>query len=306
MAFRSARSQYQKMARMEEKPEDERAHRILECPVCLELPAKTERILQCSNGHLICKSCHGKLTLCPVCREKLDKKNPMRNLTAEQFRENMDNNQPSTSRANLRPRRSSVASPVRVPATLPCRNRQNGCDIHFRTNGELVEHQRKCRYRQVFCPDLRCNRKITLANLGSHINDDHPSDDFTKLQRASVNFSLVIKPGNYRDETFWKPAIMQVNHHKFYRECRRTNDGQWYFWIYMEGSKEEASEYTATIKLFNSRKQDIVCFNCCEVLSLDVSPNDVRNHTVMTVQDPIIQSIEYGGKLSFFVEIVRK
>jgi len=166
MAFRAAKSQYQKMARMEEKHEDERAHRILECPVCLELPAKTERILQCSNGHLICKSCHRKLTLCPLCREKLDKKNPMRNLTAEQFRENMDNNQPSTSTANFRPRRSSVASAVPIPETLPCRNRPNGCDLQFRTIGEMVEHQRKCgskRFTNVYVKNF--NEAMTEEDL---------------------------------------------------------------------------------------------------------------------------------------------
>lgn len=74
----------------------------------------------------------------------------------------------------------------------------------------------------------------------------------------------------------------------------------------MEGSVEEASQFSATIKLFDSKKAEVLSLNCCAVLALDVSPKDVSNYMVMTVQDPVIQSIEYNGKLSFFVGINRK
>lgn len=296
MAFRTRRSSYQKMTSKDER-ENEKTHGILECPVCLELPAKP--IYQCSNGHLICKLCHSRVKLCPVCRDKLNDQAPLRNLTAEHILESINNNDaPSEYKEALRPRRPS--------ATVLCRNKEHGCEYRGKTNGELIQHQKECKYRLVFCPDLRCSRKIPLAKLFVHINDDHPSDDFTKLAKSSVNFSLVIKPAHYRDETFWKPAIMAIGHLKFFRECRRTQDGQWYFWVYMEGSAEEASQFLATIKLFDSKKQEVLSFKSCAVLSLDVSPKDVSKYMVMTVQDPVIQSIEYGGKLSFFVEISRK
>lgn len=300
MAFHMKRKSYQKMPPKEEKRNNENAHGIeLECPICLELPVKP--VFQCSNGHLICKLCHSKVLICPVCRTKLDQGKPLRNLTAEQFLENLNNNSSTSYRENLRPRRSSVAGP-----SIPCTNVANGCNQQYKTNGEVIQHQKTCKYRLVFCPDMRCPRKVPMSNLFVHINDDHPSDDFTKLQKASVNFSLVIKPANYRDETFWKPAVMQMGHTKFFRECRRTKEGQWYFWVYVEGSSEDANQYTATIKLFDSRKHEVVSFNTCSVLSLDVNPKEVSNYPVMTVQDPVIQSIEYNGKLSFFVEIVRK
>jgi len=299
MAFRGKRTSYQKMSPKRERVHEETAQDILECPICLELPDKP--VYQCKNGHLICRACYPKVKICPVCRENLDSNKPLRNLVAEKFLENMNNNGKTTYKDVLRPRRSSV-----VAQTLACKNAENGCEIKWKTNGEVIQHQKACKYRLVHCPDLRCSRKIPLANLFVHINDDHPADDFTKLQRASVNFSLVIKPANYRDETFWKPAIMSLGHSKFFRECRRTKDGQWYFWVYMEGSSEEASQFAATIKLFDSKKQEVVSFTGCTVLSLDVNPKDVSNYTVMTVQDPVIQSIEYNGKLSFFVEIKRK
>jgi len=296
MAFRTRRSSYQRILSKDES-ENEKAHGILECPVCLELPIKP--IYQCKNGHLICKSCHSRVKICPVCRAQLSDAAPLRNLTAEHMIDNLNNNEAKS-------QHTEAVRPKYSKATLMCRNKENGCDLKCKTNGELIQHQKDCKYRFVFCPDLRCSRKIPLAKLHAHINDDHPSDDFTKLAKSSVNFSLVIKPAHYQDETFWKPAIMSVGHSKFFRECRRTQDGQWYFWVYMEGSAEEASQFSATIKLFDSKKQEVLSLRSSSVLSLDVSPKDVSNYMVMTVQDPVIQSIEYNGKLSFFVEISRK
>jgi len=299
MSFRTRRSSYQRIAEPIIEPKEgsnqEKTHRILECPVCIELP-KTP-VYQCSNGHLICNSCHPKVKNCPMCRVYLNQHKPLRNLTAEQFLEDLSNNN-SVVEQKPKARRSSLR--------LPCKNALNGCDVTCNTNGEVIQHQKSCKYRLVFCPDLRCARKVPMACLFNHINDDHPADDFTKLQRASVNFSLVIKPIHYRDETFWKPAIMQLNHYRFFRECLRSDDGQWKFWVYMDGTVEDAAGFEATVKLFNSKKQEVVVQHNCSVLSLDICPKDISNYTVMTVQDPVIQSIEYNGKLSFFVEIGRK
>ena len=43
-----------------------------ECPVCLEMLMPPIRIMQCSNGHLVCEVCESKpeLTTCPTCRQE--------------------------------------------------------------------------------------------------------------------------------------------------------------------------------------------------------------------------------------------
>ena len=43
-----------------------------ECPVCLEMLMPPIRILQCSNGHLVCEVCQAQpeLSCCPTCREE--------------------------------------------------------------------------------------------------------------------------------------------------------------------------------------------------------------------------------------------
>jgi len=44
-----------------------------ECPVCIEKLMPPTRILQCSNGHLICEDCVSKANIidCPTCRMKI-------------------------------------------------------------------------------------------------------------------------------------------------------------------------------------------------------------------------------------------
>ena len=67
------------------------AEKAMECVVCLSV--NPGRVLQCSQGHLICQTCHsnllsrgvkGKTVECPVCRVPYPPE-PIRNLLAEQL-----------------------------------------------------------------------------------------------------------------------------------------------------------------------------------------------------------------------------
>lgn len=42
---------------------------LLECPICLNYALPP--VMQCSNGHVVCKKCHDKLENCHSCRTKL-------------------------------------------------------------------------------------------------------------------------------------------------------------------------------------------------------------------------------------------
>ena len=53
----------------------------LECPICFQIP-QSAPIYQCENGHMICNSCHQRLTICPSCRKPLGK---IRCMFAEQI-----------------------------------------------------------------------------------------------------------------------------------------------------------------------------------------------------------------------------
>ena len=43
---------------------------ILQCPVCLTVPAGSE-VLQCHNGHILCLTCANRINICAVCRVDL-------------------------------------------------------------------------------------------------------------------------------------------------------------------------------------------------------------------------------------------
>ena len=72
---------------------EEAMTRALECPVCWVV--MKANIFQCANGHLISRTCYLRREMknnCPVCREKYNKRAPVRCLFAEQMAQNLGNN----------------------------------------------------------------------------------------------------------------------------------------------------------------------------------------------------------------------
>ena len=55
-------------------PLSEENKRLLECPVCFEIP-KVNQIHQCENGHMVCIDCYSKMlnANCPQCQMKMFK-----------------------------------------------------------------------------------------------------------------------------------------------------------------------------------------------------------------------------------------
>ena len=59
----------------------------LECPVCL-VEAATP-IFGCSEYHLVCGGCMGRVAACPTCREEWGREGPRRNRFAEREAEEL-------------------------------------------------------------------------------------------------------------------------------------------------------------------------------------------------------------------------
>ena len=57
---------------------------LLQCPVCFHT-IDSVPILQCGNGHVVCKDCHPKLENCPICRDDQLYDGPIRNLKLEEI-----------------------------------------------------------------------------------------------------------------------------------------------------------------------------------------------------------------------------
>ena len=60
----------------------------LECPVCLEEAAAP--IYGCSEFHLVCRGCRGKVAACPTCREEWGREGARRNRFAEERAEELE------------------------------------------------------------------------------------------------------------------------------------------------------------------------------------------------------------------------
>ena len=60
----------------------------LECPVCLEEAAAP--VFGCSQFHVLCGGCRGKVAACPTCREEFPFEGPRRNRLAEERAEELE------------------------------------------------------------------------------------------------------------------------------------------------------------------------------------------------------------------------
>eukprot|EP00933_Yihiella_yeosuensis_P032372 TRINITY_DN25965_c2_g1_i1.p1 TRINITY_DN25965_c2_g1~~TRINITY_DN25965_c2_g1_i1.p1 ORF type:complete len:185 (-),score=6.49 TRINITY_DN25965_c2_g1_i1:618-1172(-) len=111
------------------------------CPICYEM--MTEEIFQCVEGHMICKSCVGRVKQspkrCPSCRIPYPAGSPIRNRAAEQIVSKM---------------------------TLSCKY---GCD-HTARASEMQLHLRNCPRRLIKC---QCGKVMPLADLTTHYKQEH-------------------------------------------------------------------------------------------------------------------------------------
>ena len=56
--------------RLEAISEMKAQHPTLECPICLEDMAPPTQIFQCQSGHLVCGTCHPRLSTCSCCKRE--------------------------------------------------------------------------------------------------------------------------------------------------------------------------------------------------------------------------------------------
>ena len=115
--------------------------RDVSCPVCYNIIISP--IMQCGEGHLICKECLGHLAplRCPTCREAYPADAPARNRALEQL----------------------VAQLM-----VSCYDCRHGFKARDRD-----EHNAVCPARPIDCPFTGCRAKLPLCDLPGHLRDEH-------------------------------------------------------------------------------------------------------------------------------------
>lgn len=109
-------------------------------------------ILQCPEGHMICRQCFSGLPadstmatlLCPICRKPYPGGEGVRNRGMEGMLAKID---------------------------LSCRH---GCGFHGKL-AEMVQHERNCMKRKVACPNYLCGQGVQLDQLPAHFKEHHAS-----------------------------------------------------------------------------------------------------------------------------------
>ena len=118
---------------------------VLECVICLEFP-KTAPIYQCDNGHVLCNSCHGRVTDCPTCRGRLGK---VRNLAIEK---------------------------IIAKFPIPCKFNKYGCEVIL-AKMKLSGHEIICRFKPASCPVSNCSTIFSGLEIMEHLNKAHVCRD---------------------------------------------------------------------------------------------------------------------------------
>lgn len=99
---------------LDELAHSETVRKLIECPVCLELPLPP--IYVCNKGHIVCNNCQARTYACPLCREHY-----------------------STTRG-------FVAEGIIEKCILRCKHADQGCPLSMRGSA-MVEHIEYCDYR---------------------------------------------------------------------------------------------------------------------------------------------------------------
>ncbi|KAG9510674.1 E3 ubiquitin-protein ligase Siah1, partial [Fragariocoptes setiger] len=130
---------------------------LFECPVCFD--HVTPPIIQCQNGHLVCKSCRNKITSCPTCRV------PISSLTIR----------------NLQLERLALT------LLFPCKYNTSGCELKL-TCSNKAEHEVDCEFRpyKCPCPGTACKWSGPVDQVMEHLTQQHKS--ITTLSGEDIVF----------------------------------------------------------------------------------------------------------------------
>jgi len=232
---------------------------ILECPVCLEVP-RSKPIFHCtSNGHLICGNCHPKLEECPKCRGPLGN---CRSLILENMLDV-------------------------VQLSHVCKFSKEGCEVEL-VEDLLVDHEKKCQYRLVNCPEADCEAKISLSKVVDHISNDHREGDFEDWEGKEILIpfefgDIDLKPDPAFVKRRFKTDRITFDGNIFFFSFKRMYKGMlpiWSMWLSMLETRQSSTEdYICTITLkspgYDSNFKEVSFKG--KPLSLDFEEEEVFN-----------------------------
>jgi len=248
---------------------------LLECPVCLRVP-RSSPIYQCARGHVVCSECKPNVSTCPQCRDVLGN---IRSLVSEKVLE-------------------------KLPA--PCKFSDAGCQIEL-MKSELPSHEKECQFRSVNCVDLACRQSVSLANLLNHLDSDHETEDFVRVEGGEYSSHFIVNEKDFTEDIMWISDQLHFDEKYFYRECCRSNAGLWYIWVYvLEAGAQEHNNYTCEISVMSADRQEVLTCKS-RPLSLDYTKEKVtESGRGLVFTDSTARLFWEDNKVRYSVNIKRK
>jgi len=252
---------------------------LVKCCVCLEVPRSY--LNQCSRGHIMCGICRPKLGKCPLCQDILS---DTRNLAVERILD-------------------------AIP--LNCKFNSNGCKEEF-FKTMLMEHEKKCRYRVIQCPNLACKKTITSTNLANHITSDHK--DFRSVcgGEYSVNVKSISADGwkmmeNNDVHVTTKYIKFIFDDQFFFFEGQKCENGVWIFWVFLflESSERRLEDdYVCDVSFVKLPDISNICVSSrFRPLSLDLSVKEVKAAGEFLTLDPTVAKKFFTSDLRLVIKI---
>lgn len=153
---------------------------LLECPVCMDIMSPP--LLQCTNGHMLCNDCRGKIYKCPQCKVSL----------------------------NSCSRNRALESLAETALLVNCPN--HGCRKPFKLS-RLAKHSTVCEFAPMMCPhDESCtwSGSIYPKTVVKHLVDKHGAAVFdrNRIHQRQCNPSG-IQGGQ------WPPRVYRIGSQYF-------------------------------------------------------------------------------------------
>ena len=166
-----------------------------------------------------------------------------------------------------------------TPVPWMCSNYKRGCR-EIMSFDDLATHQRKCLFRQIFCPVFACkSEKIGFGYLLNHVNSEHSLKSGKKSKDGiGYEFEYCLKLTKYYNGPFQQTQFLEWNSSTFFVNLA-TNSSDLIFWVSLYGSPEGAKNYSCTIEM----NQDSLKF----IYSGPVHTLDEENNKIM-VEQPLV------------------
>ena len=225
----------------------ENVQKILECPVCFSTPDQAHF---CSNGHLLCDSCHKKIlgNKCPTCRSE------------DWIGQNA-----------LMPLMTQILS--FLPKQCPFQE----CKTQFESK-DREEHLKDCQHRLVYCSD--CKLKLPFNTFLNHLKEVHGA--YIRKNTDGVFYkSLLVKEQDFSDKekVTWTSTMTEFDEQTFIAVGYKEQD-HFYFQMFVHGNIKQAENYLWQIKVINKDDPRYNMSFTGDIISVDVSDegNGQQNH----------------------------